>query len=101
MSQPHVCIYGQECWCGATVDSSTAVTQRVQVAGVGGESGWPMKSDALGVHPNQRQHAYDESVRLGVPTQFDRVGRAILTDMQHRRKFSRALGYHDRDGFLG
>lgn len=99
MSQPHVCIYGQECWCGATVDSATVVTERVQVAGVGGQAGWPMKSDALGVHPNQRQAAYEESVRLGVPTQFDRVGRAVLTDKSHAYKFRRVLGYFDRNGF--
>jgi hypothetical protein len=59
-------------------------------------AGWPTTSDGLGVHPSQRQDAYDESVRLGVPTYYDGAGRPVLTDPGHRKKLLKALGYEDK-----
>lgn len=59
---------------------------------------WPMESDALGVHPNQVEDARRESERLGVPTDFTRDGRAILVSPAHRKRYARALGFHDRNG---
>lgn len=64
-------------------------------------NGWPILSDAVGVHPRQRQKAYEESVAKGVPTEFAHDGRAILRDRTHRAKFIKALGYHDHDGGYG
>ena len=61
-------------------------------------SGWPMVSTSLGVLPEQIPEAYQESVRLGVPTQFDRAGRPILTDPAHRKRYARALGMRDNNG---
>jgi putative FmdB family regulatory protein len=54
---------------------------------------WPMKSDAMAVHPDQIGEAQESSVRKGVPTQFDRDGRPILTSAAHRKKFCEAYGY--------
>lgn len=62
---------------------------------------YPLLSDAAGVHPCQRQDAYEESVDLGVPTEFDGLGRAIFNSREHRRKYCRAKNYHDRDGSYG
>lgn len=64
-------------------------------------AGWPMKSDALGVHPSQVNEARKESVRLGVPTDFTPDGRAILKDRKHRKKYAEAKGYYDRNGGYG
>ena len=64
-------------------------------------NGWPILSDAMGVHPRQRQKAYEESVAKGVPTEFAHDGRAILRDRTHRAKFIKALGDHDHDGGYG
>lgn len=58
---------------------------------------WPMESDALGVHPSQRQAAYEHSVRAGCPTQFTKDGCAILTSPGHRRKLAESLGMYDRN----
>jgi hypothetical protein len=62
---------------------------------------WPQYSDAIGVHPDQRQAAYEASVREGVPTRYDREGRAILTSRSHRRKLLKAKGLVDHDGGYG
>lgn len=84
----HVCIFGKPCWCGAEIDGQTNCSQR--------PAGWPMTSEALGVHPAQRQEAYEESRRLGVPTDYDAAGRAVLTDPGHRKRLMHALGFEDR-----
>lgn len=64
-------------------------------------TGWPLHSDALGVNPDQRQEAYEESVRMGVPTHFDEEGCAILISRQHKRRYCEANGMFDRDAGYG
>jgi hypothetical protein len=66
----------------------------------GGRS-WPIHSDAAGVHPSQIAEAKEESRRLGVPTDFDNKGCAVLTDPAHRKRYARAIGLHDRRGGYG
>jgi hypothetical protein len=61
--------------------------------------GWPIHSEALGVHPKQIQEAMAADRRDGVPTDYDRAGRPILRDAAHRRRFLRAKGFFDRSGF--
>lgn len=102
----HVCIYGQECWCGATVDTATfSDGRRVHVAGAGGKAGWPRESDALGVLSTQAEDAYNESVAIGVPTEFTKNGRAIIRSEAHQRAYSKALkntrlgAVHERNCF--
>lgn len=58
---------------------------------------WPLHSDAMGVHPGQTREAYEESVKMGIPTQFDSDGRAVFTDAKHRKKYCEAFGFHDRN----
>lgn len=68
----------------------------------GGCGIWPMRSDAAGVHPDQTGEAHENSVRLGVPTQFDRrTGQAIFTDRTHRKRYLSAVGFIDRNGGYG
>ncbi len=59
---------------------------------------WPMKSEALGVHPDQIGEAREQSIKLGVPTEFTKDGRPILTSPKHRKRYAEALGFHDRNG---
>ena len=59
---------------------------------------WPMKSDALGCGVSQIDEARAESVALGVPTDFDPEGRAILTSAKHRKMYAEATGHFDRNG---
>ena len=66
-----------------------------------GYQGYPILSDALAVHPDQRQEAYDHSVKSGVPTEFARDGRAIIRDAAHRRQYLKRYGFHDRNSFYG
>lgn len=67
-----------------------------------GCSGWPMKSDAAGVHPSQVKEFYLNSQKMGVPTQFDgKTGQAIFTSRAHRAKYLKSVGMHDRNGGYG
>jgi hypothetical protein len=61
-----------------------------------------MKSDALGVHPDQVEEAYAESVQAGAPTEFDpKTGQAIIRDRHHRKRYAEAMGMYDIDGGYG
>ena len=62
---------------------------------------WPMYSDACGVHESQIGEAYAASVRKGVPTEFDSIGRAIFRDKGHRKRYCEAYGYFDRNAGFG
>lgn len=68
----------------------------------GGCGTWPLRSDAAGVHPDQAKDAYEHSVSVGVPTQFDpRTGQAIFTDRSHRKRYLAARGFIDRNAGYG
>ena len=63
---------------------------------------WPMKSDAAGCHPSQAKEFYDNASSRGVPTDFcSETGQAIFTSRQHRAKYLKAMGMHDRNGGYG
>lgn len=65
------------------------------------EKGYPMESDAMGVFPRQIKAAGEAALKAGVPTQFTKDGAAILTSKQHRRRFARSIGFHDRNAGYG
>lgn len=62
--------------------------------------GWkkPIESDALAIHPDQIPEAEAHAEKHGVPTQFIEDGRPIFTSREHRRKYMRSVGVHDRRG---
>jgi hypothetical protein len=62
---------------------------------------WPLHSDALGVAPSQREEAIAEAARVGIPTDYDHEGRAVLRSPKHRKELAEALGYYDRNGGYG
>ncbi len=65
-------------------------------------SNWPMESSAVGVNPEEVGAAHQESVNLGVPTEFNpATGDAILRDAHHRKRYCEALGFYDRNGGYG
>ena len=64
-------------------------------------TGYPFKSDALAVHPDQIGEAQQDSVKKGVPTEFDSEGRAVIRSRQHKKEYCLAYGFHDRDAGYG
>jgi len=64
---------------------------------------WPMKSDALAVHPEQIPEAMERNKRMGVTgvTYDPEDGRAILADRGARRDLMRVSKVHDNSGSYG
>ncbi len=62
---------------------------------------WPMKSEAMAVHPDQVGEAHADAVKRGVPTEFDKSGCPIFTSPGHRKRFCEAYGAYDRNGSYG
>ncbi len=89
----HVCVLGQECWCGAPVDTPCGQSAT--------PSCWPMVSEALAVHPDQVEAARARAKRHGVSVEYMADGRAVLPDRNERRRLLRLEGFHDRQGGYG
>lgn len=81
--------------CGGTAEREMSSEMSGQLREPPGN--WPMHSYAAGVSPTQREEAYEASVRMGVPTRFDKNGDAIFTSPHHRRKYCEAKGLFDRN----
>lgn len=64
-------------------------------------SGWPMRSEALAVHPKQVAEANARNRRHGVNVTYDAEGFAIIPDRNERRKLLRLEGMHDKNSFTG
>lgn len=64
-------------------------------------TGWPLYSEAAGVHPKKvkAQEAIDR--RLGVPTTYTKDGRCVFTDRGHRKKWLKAHKLRDNSGGYG
>jgi NADPH-dependent glutamate synthase beta subunit-like oxidoreductase len=61
---------------------------------------WPLYSDAMGCNPDQANEAYEESVKMGVPTRFNvpgQEGRAEFLSASHRKEYCKKMGFHDRN----
>ena len=87
------------CDCGAWARRDIAAEQRPRRAV--SCSNWPLRSDAAGVHPSQVPEVMAACRARGVPTEFTRDGRAILTGPAHRRTFCELRGLYDRNGGYG
>lgn len=74
-----------------------------EVAGQGGmqPSTWPLKSNALAVHPTQRMEYQEFSGKHGVPTDFDSRGRPVFRSKEHRKQYCELVGATDFDGGYG
>lgn len=66
----------------------------------GNVSLWPRYSDFIGVNPDERQAAMEESKKLGVPTYFNEDGDAYFESRAHENRYIRATGqYHKNAGY--
>lgn len=96
-------VKGREVW--SDQDGNACAAPRIKPTGVStrfsSPGAWPLHSDSAGVHPSQRQDAYDNSVKEGVPTEFDPIGRAIFTSREHRRKYLKTYKLKDHDAGYG
>lgn len=62
---------------------------------------WPMKSDAMAVHPKQLALARKlDKDRGAPPTEYTTGGRPIWTSEAHKRAFNKAHGVHDNNSYL-
>ncbi len=62
---------------------------------------WPMKSDALAVHPKQIKAVRERNKKHGLHIEYARDGRPILQDRGQRRDLMKIEGVHDRNGGYG
>ena len=60
---------------------------------------WPMKSDSVGVNPDQVKSAREHAQKIGVPTDFcPETGCAIFTSAKHRKQYCEKTGYYTMGG---
>ena len=63
--------------------------------------GWPLESDAAGVHPDQAREYSDYLRAQGVPTEVLPNGNPVFTSQRHRARVCRAVGLYDRNASYG
>jgi hypothetical protein len=63
-------------------------------------SGWPMKSIAAAVSPDQVQDAMEIDRRAGVPTEYTKHGEPIWRNPGHRKRYLKAHNLYDRNSFF-
>ncbi len=80
-----------------------AKQKRKNIPGGHSPACWPMRSDALSVHPKQVKIAAARARALGVPTEFHPSGDPIFTSRGHRAAYMKHVerGVYDRDGGYG
>lgn len=94
--------YGRKVKDGVLVKDGKRLTRDLMADVPGGQTtGWPIYSDALGVHPKQIKDQSQRMAALGVPTEFKADGRMVLRDRAHRKQVLRSLGYRDNDAGYG
>lgn len=62
---------------------------------------WPMKSDALAVHPKQIEQVRARNKKHGLNIEYAPDGRPILQDRGMRRDLMKIEGVHDNNGGYG
>ena len=65
-------------------------------------AGWPMKSDALAVHPDQIPEAMERNKKHGIEgVSYLKDGRAVLDSRKARQRLMALEGVHDNNGGYG
>ncbi len=62
---------------------------------------WPIKSDALAVHPRQIKKVMERNRKHGLHVEYAKDGRPILADRGQRRELMKIEGAHDQQGGFG
>jgi hypothetical protein len=75
--------------------------QREQEGTRSNSAGWPLWSDAAGVHPSQARETMDYLRSRGCPTEINSEGQVRMDNRAHRRDILKALNLHDRNGGYG
>jgi hypothetical protein len=57
------------------------------------------RSDGAAVDPSESAMMIEECARRGVPTHHDEQGRPVFTSKEHRRKYLKLRGFHDKSGY--
>ena len=79
--------------------SSGQVVETEQEIVRGGGNNWPLHCETLAVNPNQIEAQKEVDRRCGVPTEYDKIGRPIMTGMMHYRRYKRLNEVFDKSGF--
>lgn len=95
-----------ECTCGNKAKWYRSVIIAPAKEGVknwGTCGNWPMKSEALGVHPSQVNSAREHAKKIGIPTEYTNDGCPVFTSKSHRKRFCEhpTIRVYDRDGGYG
>ena len=64
-----------------------------------GSDNWPIHSVSMGVSKKQVLGEMARAKACGVPTEFDKTGRPILTSPAHKRRYAKTRGMVDMDSF--
>ena len=56
----------------------------------------PMHSEALCVHPDQRDEAIADAKAKGVPVDFDQEGRPVFTSSRQFRDYAKIYGFRHK-----
>ena len=88
----------QQCSCGKVMERDYAAEGDGFTHNPGN---WPMKSEALGVHPSQIGEAKAMLAKKGVDVDYTPDGRAILRTQRHRKQVAEAEGFFDMSGSYG
>jgi len=94
----HVCVINKKCWCGAG-RKTTVLHDRAVVAGVGGQAGWPMAVEGVGVNPADAAAEAEAYRKSGVPTDFQN-GCPIATSRAHYLQILKLNKVHERSKVL-
>lgn len=71
-------------------------------AGCSRHSTWPMKSDAMGINPDQYEEQMAADEQLGVKIGYDRkTGEAIFSSAGQYKRYCEAHGFFDRNSGYG
>lgn len=62
---------------------------------------WPMRSEALAVHPSQVEEANERNRRHGIATRYEPDGTAVIPTRGDRKRLLRLEGFVDRNGGYG
>lgn len=86
---------------GRRFNRSFRAEQLLTHSPTGDHKGWPLLSDAAGVHPSQVKEATESARASGVPTNFTKDGRAIFRNRRHRKAYCESIGLFDMSGGYG
>jgi hypothetical protein len=62
---------------------------------------WPMKCEALAVHPLDAKSAQESAKKRGIHTDFTKSGEPVFTSPGHRKRYCESYGYFAKNAGYG